>query len=192
MVYVELCSVLQRCRNLQYCWVRGVYSTAREYIAESGVYIWQFITAAQRNKVQWNCQFPPTPSSQCSDSAYLVCWTTHGWTASQHYPYRQMLSIISLARQGIVLGPVCIQWVIATSASWTVRLGILLPTQPLFHDRQLLRAARWQASCRSASWPSASSILISSWHEWKALYHVSDSALTAEMFRGSFGGLTIL
>ena len=28
-----------------------IFSTAREYIAESGVYIWQFITAAQRNGI---------------------------------------------------------------------------------------------------------------------------------------------
>ena len=37
----------------------------REYIAESGMYIWQFTTAAQRNGIflflQWNGQFPYSP-----------------------------------------------------------------------------------------------------------------------------------
>ena len=41
-----------------------IFSTTREYIAVSGVYIWQsVITAAQRNGklfvLQWNGQFPP-------------------------------------------------------------------------------------------------------------------------------------
>ena len=42
-----------------------------------------------------------------------------------------------------------------------------------------------------ASWPSAGSILVSR-RERKALRHGYDSALTAEMFRGWFSGLSML
>ena len=135
-------------------------------------------------------------------SAYLVCWTTHGWTdatASRLLATTLMDSNDNFTHQavdpGIVLGPVCILQVMPPpcqlncEAAWALYCQL----ESLFHDCQLPRVARYvEASCPSASWPSASSILISSWHEQKALCHGSDSALTAEMFRGSFAGLSIL
>ena len=52
-----------------YCQVRGICFDRREYIAGSGVYIWQFTTAVQRNEkfflfLQWNSQFPPVLTTQ--------------------------------------------------------------------------------------------------------------------------------
>ena len=53
--------------------------------------------------------------------------------------------------------------------------------ESLFYDGQLPRTAK----CPLASWQSAGSILVSR-REQKAFRHGSDSALTAEMFRGWF------
>ena len=117
----------------------------RKYIAESGVYIWQFTTAAQRNgTMEW--PIPPSthyrratastiepPYSVLAQqpkrrtnlhkfarlfvqrySAYLVCWTTHGWTDAT--ASRWLATILTDANDnftcqavdpGIVLGPVC-------------------------------------------------------------------------------------
>ena len=100
----------------------------------------------------------------CSCSSYLVCGTTHGWTASH-----QLATILTDAddnftRQvvdpGIVLGRVCIFNKLlpplpAVPGCWTFYCQLEL----LFHGRQLPRAARQQASCHlhrgqtpAASW----------------------------------------
>lgn len=67
-------------------------------------------------------------------SAYSVCGTKRGWTdATDSWQLATTLmdtDKINLTRQvvdpGIALGPVCIQQVVATTASETWRLGVLL------------------------------------------------------------------
>ena len=96
---------------------------------------------------------------------------------------------------GKVLGPVCIRQVVPPPCqlNWEAAWALYCQLKSLFHDCQLPRVARYvEASCPLASWLSASCILVASRHEQKALRHGSDSALTAEMFRGSFAGLSIL
>ena len=126
-------------------------------------------------------------------SAYLVCWTTHGWTDAT--ASRQLATTLTdgddnfwLAKrliQDSARTTVCIWRVVATTASGTERLASYCQVESLFYDCQLPRTAR--------SWPSAGSISVSR-RERKALRlrHGSDSGLTAEMFRGWFSGLSML
>ena len=131
----------------------------------------------------------------CSCSSYLVCGTMHGWTGSQ-----QLATILTDADDSFThqaVDPGCQDKFVfgESSPPLPVELGcwaFYCQLESLFHGCQLPRVARQQASCPSASWPSARSILVSSRHEQKALRHGSDSALTAEMFWWSFGGLSVL
>ena len=95
----------------------------------------------------------------------------HGWTdatASRHLA-TTLVMIISDSPSGwsrIALGQVCIWQVVATTASGTERLGVLLPAvlrgwvsycqlESLFHDHQLLRVAsgHWHHGwAQVASW----------------------------------------
>ena len=69
----------------------------------------------------------------------MVCGTTHGWTVAT--ASRQLATTLTDADDnfteqavdpGIALGPVCIRCVVATTASRTGRLGILLAAQIIF------------------------------------------------------------
>ena len=107
-----------------------------------------------------------------------------------------MATIISDSPSGwsrIVLGQVCIRWVVATTASITKRQGILLPARIIVLWSPASKSSyRWKGGLPLASWPSAGSILVSSWRKRKALCHGSNSALTTEMFWGWFSSLSIL
>ena len=63
--------------TLHSCDRRVYISTAREYIAESGVYIWQFTTAGIFWFLQWNGQFSPVLTKRATAGTIELPYCTH-------------------------------------------------------------------------------------------------------------------
>ena len=132
-------------------------------------------------------------------SAYLVCWTTYGWTDTT--VSQQLATTLTDGNDNFWLTKRLIQDSTKTS---------LYSTSCCHHCQQNWEAGRPTASLNHcfmiASFQdqlgrrlgghqhhgqALVAISVSNRHEQKALRHSSNSALTAEMFQGWFSGLSI-
>ena len=104
-------------------------------------------------------------------SAYLVCWTTHGWTDTT--ASRQLATTLTdgddnfwLAKrliQDSARTTVCILRVVATTASGTERLASYCQVESLFYDRQLPRTARSDGRFKTRAKGSSTSSWLRLW-----------------------------
>ena len=125
---------------------------------------------------------------------YLVYWTTHGWTDT--IASRQLVTTLTdtdnnltcrAVDPGIALEPVCIQWVIAINASWTVRLGILQPAWIIVPWSQASESGKLAAHRHHGKAPAASWFQV---RTSKRSFIMAQTPPWLQSVWGSFGGLS--